>query len=159
MVLFLPSLAFCTSTYPLQVSSPWAWKFHQAAAGSQALAAGTILAGFQVAFRRSQGEICFVLLILIKTMCSGPHGNVIGGILSPIGHLGDSTANTNLSRCGRDTGCLGSKATLLGSQGDCLSSKERSRWASGKGIEFWHFSHSLLCWETQQLVLSIIRRN
>jgi hypothetical protein len=69
-------------------------------------------------------------------MCSGPHGNIIGGILSPIVYLEDSIANTNLSRCGRDAGCLDSKAMLLGSQGDCLSSKERSRWASGNGIGF-----------------------
>lgn len=71
-----------------------------------------------------RGKFAVLLLILIETMCSGPHGNIIAGILSPIVHLGHSTANANSSCCGRDAGCLGSKAKLLGSQGDCLSSKE-----------------------------------
>ena len=55
-------------------------------------------------------------LLLIKTTCSGPHGDITGGVLSLIVHLGDSKANM-------DAGCLGLKAMPLGSQGDHLSSE------------------------------------
>lgn len=57
-----------------------------------------------------------LLLILIMITCSGPHGNVIGRILSPILYLGDSTVNINFSFCGRDAGCLDSRAIILGSK-------------------------------------------
>lgn len=77
-------------------------------------------------FRRSQGEICFALA----------HYNKDHVLRAPwkqsslIVHLGDSITHTNSSCCERHAACLNSKAMLLSSQGDCLSSKERSCWAS-----------------------------
>jgi len=62
-------------------------------------------------------------LLLIKTTCSRPHGDITGGVLSLIVHLGDSKANTNSGWYGMDAGCLGLKAMPLGSQGDHLSSE------------------------------------
>jgi hypothetical protein len=129
--------------------------FNQAAAGSQPLAAGTKLAKFQLAFRPSHGEIfALLLLILIKSMCSGPHGNIVGGILSPIVYLEHSITNTNLNLCGRSAGCLDSKAKLPGLQGECLSSREKllRLWKWCKTLLFLLFSFSFFPRETQEFL-------
>lgn len=48
-------------TYSCRCHLLWSLNFNQAATGSQPLAAATILARFQLAFRPSQGEICFAV--------------------------------------------------------------------------------------------------
>lgn len=138
VVLFLPSLAFYISTFPT--------RYHLLELGNfikqQLEARHWLLEQYWLDFKLfsdlHRGKSALLLLILIKTMCSGPHGNIIGRILSPIVHPGDSTANTNLSCCGRDAGCLGSKAMFLSSQWNCLSSKEKilSLWKGCRTLIF-----------------------
>lgn len=122
MVLFLPSPAFYISSYPSRYHLLELGKFQQQLEARHWLQEQHWL-DFKLHSDLHRGKSVVLWLLLIKTMCSGPHGDIIGGILSLIVHLGDSKANTNSRWYELDAGCLGLKAMPLGCQGDHLSSE------------------------------------
>lgn len=125
MVLFLPSPAFYISSYPSRYHLLELGKFQQQLEARHWLREQHWL-DFKLHSDLHRGKSAVLRLLLIKTTCSGPHGDIIGGILSLIVHLGDSKANTNSRWCGMAAGCLGLKAMPLDSQRDRLSSEGRS---------------------------------
>lgn len=95
LALLFSSLAFCASTYPSRYHLLELGIFTKQQLKTRHWLLEQYWLDFKLLSDLHSGESALLLLILIKIMCSGPHGNIIGVILSPIVHFGDSTANTN----------------------------------------------------------------